>query len=109
MNKAEPWITEVHNECAVIDGAARHLMHLAVCCRSLGLSKLADDLGSVADDMRQSEKAIRKACSRELNDSLRNAEEGTAGLLKLALHGALTPKRSMLTGDEVIALVNEGG
>jgi hypothetical protein len=86
------WIGEVHDACGGINCSARELESLARALDRIGLRDLATEIGHIADALRHHETAIKAACNAELTDSLNNAQQQTAGLLTLALHGVLRPK-----------------
>lgn len=95
---SENWISRVHDACNEIDRNARALAHWADALDTVGLERPANSIGAIADELIRAQKAIKDACGDELSDSLRNAQEGTAGLLKLAMAGAL--RRPMTARNE---------
>lgn len=80
-----PWITRIHDARGLLSDCALDLNSIARALGRVGMDKIAREIAALADDVNQAANEIMSAATAELNDSVRQAEQGTANILLTAL------------------------
>lgn len=96
---AELWISKINDACHRLRQNADTLDRIARSLDEVGLVKVADKIIGVADRIAELQEIIRAASADELNDSVRYAEQQTAGLLTLALQGKIGGDAPLTAGQ----------
>lgn len=81
------YLDRVHAADNVFRGLAMELVSLANAFRMTGNSTMSSQLFNMASELSDAADQVNKAVAKELNDSVRQAQENSANLVKSALAG----------------------
>lgn len=93
------YLDKIHKADDTFTAVAREMVYLANAFRVTGNSTMSARLFHMADELREAAEQVNKAVAKELNESVRQAHENSANLVRSALAGMKLGKNEDGVGD----------
>lgn len=93
------YLDKLHAADVTFTDVSREMVYLANAFRVTGNTTMSSRLFNMADDLRRAADQVNKAVAKELNESVRQAQESSTNLFKAALAGIALGQNEDGVGD----------